>query len=454
MPDTPSDPAPGAGSIGRYRVEQEIGRGAMGVVYKAHDPEIDRPVAIKLVRFDLLETQHRDDYLARFRREVQAAGRCQHPNIVAIYDFGSHSGDPYFVMEYVDAKPLDQVLPKGAGLGAEAASDIILQLLEALASAHALGIVHRDVKPGNMLLAAGRRIKVMDFGISRISTSHLTQAGAVMGTPRYMSPEQIRGDEVDARSDLFSTGAVLHELLTGRTPFTGGFEQVMAKLLYDPPDIAPADAMFPEALRAVVAKAISKPPEDRFQTAEEMSAAIREAMGTPPRQVTAVQLTSTPAAAPAPPQAAAARLGDDPTLRDAALLGAIEQRLAQYMGPIAGRLVRNALRVSASPEALCQALAESIDQPGERDRFVADVHKLLQRAAPAGAPGAARAAGPALSAEEIVKVEQDLTYYLGPIAKVLVRRAASTVTTSSGLRQALAEHLEQPAERSNFLAGG
>src|ERR1022692_3245254 len=162
MPDLPA-------AIGRYRVDKELGRGAMGVVYKAHDPEIDRPVAIKLVRMDLLEGGRREDYLARFRRQVQAAARCLHPNIVAIYDFGSHEGEPFFVMEYVDARPLDETLPKDAGIGAPAAGAIVLQLLDALAGAHALGVVHRDIKPANLLLAEGGRIKVMDFGISRIS---------------------------------------------------------------------------------------------------------------------------------------------------------------------------------------------------------------------------------------------------------------------------------------------
>src|ERR1700722_3333455 len=139
-------------TIGRYVVDKLLGRGAMGVVYKAHDPEIDRPVAIKLVRVDLLESKHRDDYLARFRREVQAAGRCMHPNIVAIYDFGSHEGDPFFAMEYFEGVPLDEALPKNVGLGVEGATVIVLQLLDALGCAHGLGVVHRDIKPANMLL--------------------------------------------------------------------------------------------------------------------------------------------------------------------------------------------------------------------------------------------------------------------------------------------------------------
>ncbi|HZZ88047.1 MAG TPA: serine/threonine-protein kinase, partial [Caulobacteraceae bacterium] len=310
-------------TIGRYVVEKELGRGAMGVVYKAHDPAIDRPVAIKLVRMDLLEGGRREDYLARFRHEVQAAGRCQHPNIVAIYDMGAHpkpgeaieSGEPFFVMEYVDARPLDEVLPKGAGIEAKAAGGIVLQLLDALAAAHALGVVHRDVKPANLLLLADGRIKVMDFGISRVSTSHLTQAGAVMGTPRYMSPEQVRGDAVDARSDLFSAGSVLHELLTGRTPFAADTpEQVMFRLIYEPPEIAPAGPNLSEALRAVIERAIAKGPDDRFQSAQAMAAAVRAAMGQPAQAVhaaTVVMAQAAPAAASAP---------SDPRLTDTALL--------------------------------------------------------------------------------------------------------------------------------------
>ena len=434
-------------SIGRYRIDSQLGRGSMGVVYKAHDPEIDRPVAIKLVRVDLLESHHREDYLARFRREVQAAGRCMHPGIVAIYDFGSHEGDPFFVMEYVEGVPLDQTLPKGAGIGPAAAGDIVLQILEALAAAHALGVVHRDVKPANMLMTPGRRIKVMDFGISRISTSHLTQAGSVMGTPRYMSPEQIRGDEVDARSDIFPTGAVLHELLAGRTPFTGaGLEAVMAKLLYEDADIEPEGPSMPGALRAVVAKAIAKSPAERFQSAEAMAAAVRGAMGlasTPSAGATVVM--TRPAAPPVAER--------DPTLRDAALLAAIERRLAEYIGPIAGRLVWKALETAATPEALCETLAGAIDAPAERARFLADAKARIAAGGTLGT-GVRQAAPARLTAEEIAKVEQDLTRFLGPIAKVLVKRAAATASSQAALRQALAEHLEQPGERTLFLSGG
>jgi serine/threonine protein kinase len=306
-------------------------------------------------------------------------------------------------------------------------------------------VVHRDIKPANLLLAEGGRIKVMDFGISRVSTSHLTQAGAVMGTPRYMSPEQIRGEAVDARSDVFSTGAVLHELLVGRTPFTGrSFEEVMVKLLYEEPDIAPPGPGMPSALREVVARAIAKAPDDRYESAGAMAAAIRAALGgvaqAAPFAATVVQTQPS-------------RVPSDPRLADTVLLQAIERRLAQYMGPIAGRMVRTAARDAADAEALCERLAQNIDEPGERERFLSDVRFRLQSGGDTLGSLNRSSPGAALSEAEIEEVQQDLARYLGPIAKVLVRRAAVSAASTTALREAVAQHLERPAERSTFLAG-
>ncbi len=479
MSDTPQ-------TIGRYLVDRMLGRGSMGVVYKGHDPEIDRPVAIKLVRIDLLEGGHRDDYLARFRREVQAAGRCMHPNIVAMYDFGSHEGNPFFVMEYVDAPALDEALPKGVGLGPYGATPIILQVLDALSCAHVLGVVHRDIKPSNMLLTADRQIKIMDFGISHISTSHLTQVGSVLGTPRYMSPEQFRGDPVDARSDLFSTGAVLHELLTGRPPIAGrSFEEVMVKLLHDGIELAPPDPLMPEPMRNLVARALALKPDDRFEDAHAMATALRRALAEVearggavpqaeartvyrPATSPAVQAEGQSAASlPGPPAPSAPTLGAapteaapsaDPALADSEVLGTIERRLAQHIGPMAGRLLRKALRGADSVESLCQSLAQTIEADAERESFLRDVHRQLQGTAVISHAGrtSQRLFSPAptaLSAEEIDKVQQDLTRYLGPFARILVKRAAPLATSVMDLRQRLAGHVDSPAERDAFLAG-
>jgi serine/threonine protein kinase len=459
-------------AIGRYVVDKVLGRGAMGIVYKAHDPEIDRPVAIKLVRMDLLDGGHAEDYLARFRQEVQAAGRCMHANIVGIYDFGSHEGNPFFAMEYVDGVPLDEALPKNVGLGPAGATPIVLQLLDALACAHALGVVHRDIKPANMLLSANRRIKVMDFGISKMDTSHLTQAGAVLGTPRYMSPEQFRGDPVDARSDLFSTGAVLHELLTGKPPFPGrSFEEVMVKLLHEDLELAPADALMPEAMRAVVARALAKQPGDRFDSAVSMAEVLRQAVGAAPQMADPAARTMVMhASAPVKPQPLPTPIARDPSatdpgLDDRELLATIERRLARHMGPIAGRLVRNALRDADSVEGLCERLASSIEQPPERESFLKDVHAQLlgtasvsqSRRTLVGTSGLSMTSDVAneapLTAGDIDKVQQDLARYIGPIAKVLIKRAAPTANSVDDLRGKLAQHLEQAADRAAFLAG-
>ncbi len=263
--------------IGRYEVQSVIGRGAMGVIYRAHDPAIDRLVALKLVRADLLSGDEREDYLKRFRQEAQAAGRCMHPNIVAIYDFALHEGNPFLAMEYVQGISLAEALARGTRFRIAEAVYIVRQMLDALACAHALGVVHRDVKPANVLLLASGHVKVTDFGISRIETSHLTQTGSVVGTPSYMSPEQCRAGQVDARSDVFSAGAVLYELLSGERPFSGRtFSQVMHQVMNeDPADIREKVPGLPSPVYAALRRALEKRPEDRFPSAQAMADVLR-----------------------------------------------------------------------------------------------------------------------------------------------------------------------------------
>ena len=224
----------------------------MGVVYAAHDPVIDRPVAIKLVRVDLLSGEDRADFLARFQREAQAAGRCMHPNIVAVYDFAMHEGNPFLAMEYVEGVSLAERLRQSGRLAPDDAVRIILQVLDALALAHSAGVVHRDVKPANILLLAQDWVKMTDFGIARFENTEQTLHGTIIGTPSYMSPEQCRGDPVDARTDVFSAGTVLYELLTGERPFgRGNATQVIYRLMHEEPPaiIMPHPAVPPELRR-------------------------------------------------------------------------------------------------------------------------------------------------------------------------------------------------------------
>jgi predicted Ser/Thr protein kinase len=268
------------GIIGRYRVESVLGRGAMGVIYKAHDPEIDRPVAIKLVRADLISGGEREEYVARFRQEARAAGRCVHPNIVAVFDCSLQDGNPFLAMEYVAGSDLAQAFDRGRKFTPAEAIGIIGQVLEALAYAHERGIVHRDIKPANILLGAGGAVKVGDFGISRLPGSNLTATGATLGTPSYMSPEQCRGEEVDHRSDLFSAGAVLYQLLTGQKPFPGNnITEIVYRLMNeDPPDLLEHSEALPAGLCAAVRRALAKRPEARFASARDMAEALRRGL--------------------------------------------------------------------------------------------------------------------------------------------------------------------------------
>jgi eukaryotic-like serine/threonine-protein kinase len=257
---------------GRYRILRRLGSGGMANVYLAEDEELGRNVAIKI-----LNDRHASDesFIERFRREAKNAAGLSHPNIVSIYDRGEAEGTYYIAMEYLEGRSLkDQIVVDGA-LPVPAAIDATRQILRALGFAHKGGVVHRDIKPHNVLLASDgseRRYKVSDFGISRTSASQMTEAGSIVGTAQYLSPEQARGAAVDQRSDIYSVGIVLYELLTGRLPFTGETPlEIAMKHLSEIPK--PPSAIRPEVspdLDMVVLRALAKDPADRFESAEEM----------------------------------------------------------------------------------------------------------------------------------------------------------------------------------------
>ncbi|HLW13219.1 MAG TPA: serine/threonine-protein kinase, partial [Casimicrobiaceae bacterium] len=220
--------------IGKYRIDRVLGTGAMGVVYLAFDPHIERPVALKTVRRELLAAQGGVDVMERFRNEARAAGRLAHPNIVTVHDFGDDGGTAYIVMEYVAGTGLDALLAGGQTPPLATAFDWMSQLLAALEYAHQAGIVHRDIKPANMLVTARGLLKVADFGVARIGAA-TTSVGSLVGTPSFMSPEQFTGEPVDSRADLFSAGIVLYQMLTGIHPFVGSPAVVMHKILNETP---------------------------------------------------------------------------------------------------------------------------------------------------------------------------------------------------------------------------
>src|SRR5215467_7670805 len=259
--------------IGKYEIRREIGRGAMGVVYEAYDPMIKRVVALKTIRKDQLTDEDSAQMINRFRREAQAAGRLNHPNIVSIYDFGEEGGTWYIAMEYVQGRELKACFEANERFRIPDIVRIMTQILGALAYSHRQGVVHRDVKPANIFLLGEGAVKVADFGIAHIEASNLTQVGTVMGTPSYMSPEQIMGLPVDGRSDLFSAGVILYQFLTGERPFAGATATTtMQKVLKEEP-LAPStlNVQLPPALDGVVRKALAKRADERFQTAQEFA---------------------------------------------------------------------------------------------------------------------------------------------------------------------------------------
>lgn len=263
--------------VGRYLIQSRLGRGGMATVYKAHDPQINRSVAIKFLHASLAEDA---EFHARFLREARAAGGLSHPNIVVVHDVGEIEGRPYMAMELVDGIPLAEQLERGKPLPIRDAVLVGLQLARALDYAHAHGIVHRDIKPGNILMLADRRtVKVSDFGIAHMDEGggqQHTQVGAVMGTPQYMSPEQTRGERLDGRSDLFSAGIVLYQMITGERPFRGeSLVAVATRIANDPtPPLASKRADAPASLRRVVERCLAKQAGQRFQTGKELGDAL------------------------------------------------------------------------------------------------------------------------------------------------------------------------------------
>jgi serine/threonine protein kinase len=265
-------------TLGRYKIISEIGQGAMGVVYKAVDPIIDRTVAIKTINLNL-SRQELEEYEARFQQEIKAAGRLNHPNIVTIYDVGKTDQVAYMAMEFLEGKELKDMIASGQIPPADDVVDIIAQVADGLSFAHSQDIVHRDVKPSNIMVMKGGVAKITDFGIARLPNSAVkTMTGLILGSPRYMSPEQVIGKSIDARSDIFSLGVVLYEALTCVAPFDGdNVNAIMyATVNTTPPPPSSHNAAVPAMLDLIVAKAMAKLLEDRYQAVKELADDLRE----------------------------------------------------------------------------------------------------------------------------------------------------------------------------------
>jgi serine/threonine-protein kinase len=265
--------------LGRYEIIGELGKGAMGLVYKAHDPIIDRILAIKTISLSLAMDE-REEYEARFFQEARAAGRLNHPNIITVYDVGKSGDVAYIVLEYLEGRELSEILTKEKQLPIHQILDIVKQVAQGLIYAHEHGVVHRDIKPTNIMVKSDSQVKITDFGIARMTSSAVqTQTGMVLGTPKYMSPEQVLGKPIDQRSDIFSLGVMLFEMLTQTSPFVGDtLNEIMFQTInINPPSPSSINTRLPARLDIIVAKALEKEPNERYQSAREFASDLSNA---------------------------------------------------------------------------------------------------------------------------------------------------------------------------------
>ena len=271
---------PNVKRFGRYEILGELGRGAMGVVYKARDPQIDRLVALKTISLRGQDPEAEKEFRLRFQNEAQAAGRLHHPGIVAVFDVGedAETSDPYIVLEYVAGEALNRILAREKKLPLERALQLTEEIATALDYAHEQGVTHRDIKPGNILLTQEGYPKIADFGIAKLNLAHLTLPGKLLGTPAYMAPEQLSGMAADGRSDLFSLGVILYAMVTGYSPFQGDSATTVCFKVAnrDPVPASALDLNLPRELDAVVTRSMAKDPKRRYQRGSEFAEAVAQ----------------------------------------------------------------------------------------------------------------------------------------------------------------------------------
>lgn len=374
-------------TLGRYKILDMLGRGAMGVVYKAIDPAIDRVVAIKTINLTLSDDELAE-YEARFAQEVKAAGRLNHPNIVSIYDVGRTDDFAWMAMEFVDGHELKALLRGQKALPVNDGLDIIQQVAEGLAFAHGKDVVHRDIKPSNIMITEDEDhaiAKVTDFGIARMSSSSVkTMTGIVLGSPRYMSPEQVLGKKVGPPSDIFSLGVVLFETLTGSAPFDSpSINSIMYQTVHEPcPQASILNAELPPELDRIVAKAMAKLPEERFASMREFARAIREArqMLLEPASPARASLLKTLGPAPAPVRPLANLLDGltPPAPLDPAEITRMAPRAAAPVSPSSESKTPPQAEETTDPRATTRRMSRDFDSTSATRRLAALTEQIRE----------------------------------------------------------------------------
>lgn len=486
--------------IGKYRIEGILGKGAMGVVYKAFDPHIERTIALKTIRKELFSDAQQIELIARFKNEAQAAGRLNHPNVVMVYDYGEDPDSAFIAMEFVDGFALNTLLPTDKPANMPRINAWMSDLLQALEYAHSQGVVHRDIKPANLLITRAGHVKVGDFGIARIESSLLTQTGTMIGTPSYMSPEQFRGDTVDGRSDVFSAGIVLYQLLTGVRPFVGSTSVVMQQILNEsPPPPSIANPALGPAFDCVVARALAKAPTDRFASArgflEAFQAALRNSdsaddpdatrLVDSDRTVLAHEFRAAAASLPggrgAEPTTFTRTVSDSPgSAPDTATLSAwklealpfLDVLLTRQIGPMAKLLLKRVAAKAQDMDALCAMLLPHIPSDIGRVKFQASVDEIKKKLQASGTGTGTRTAITSVSASSSMgsapaatamrapirfdeafaeATARQLTVFIGPIARVVAKRAMRQTQDKTEFLRLLGEQIAVLSDRTRFL---
>lgn len=463
--------------IAKYDIEKILGKGAMGIVYKGLDAQIERKVAVKVLHTHLLEGDLGTDLTVRFQQEAKAAARCLHPNIVSVFDFGFHEGRPYIAMEYVEGVELKAQLQSDSQYSLAVAADITIQILQALEHAHSKGVVHRDIKPANIILLENGDVKVSDFGVARLDTSDLTSTGYMVGTPNYMSPEGLQGLPVDLRSDLYSVGVLFYELLTQQRPVRGlSLNETIESL-----DIhGHLSVQNINSIKPILRRALQPLPEARFQTASEFIKKLRSiedmeltdaktSFYISPNAKTIVASAATPV-----------RSTTSPCTWNTDVLDSLEQTLAKYVGPMAHYLVKKSSKKSQTMEGLSQILSQHIPTESERQEFIQNltssgIYKtsldesnnnttgnttgsstsasriFAQDDSKAASTASKPVASQEISKEDIKQVAEALIFYVGPLASRLAKRDAKKSSNLEDFHIRAANNIPNKKEQQEFL---